>query len=300
MTALHGGRKPSPSWVESGNRTIESVLFTECVLMKMMCKRWSMRILKQFVPSRVYWSLLAWKVRNEEKEMQLLPWLCDKSKVALDIGALGGSYSVHLVRYTKRCIAFEAVPSTAERLRAKLMFCGDPRLQVESTAIGDRSGEAQIRVPMRDMGRSTLAPTNSVGALGDLDIISVPVRRLDDYQFGEPVGFIKIDVEGHEEAVLQGAKSLLAEDRPRLLIEIEERHNPGAIERISVVLKSFGYSGYFFHAGLLEPLAHFDAASDQCVGCLNGDPAQRTKYINNFVFLLPEHHENLRPLLKSM
>lgn len=89
MTALHGGRKPSPSWVESGNRTIESVLFTECILMKMMCKRWSMRILKQFVPSSVYWSLLAWKVRNEEKEMQLLPWLCDKSKVALDIGALG-------------------------------------------------------------------------------------------------------------------------------------------------------------------------------------------------------------------
>ena len=297
---LHGGWKPSLSCRENDSRGVENIPPRSLIYMKMMCKKWSMSVLKQFVPSGVYWSLLAWKVRNEEKEIQLLPWLCDKSKVALDIGALGGSYSVHLVRYSKRCVAFEAVPSTAERLSAKLTFPGDPRLQVESTAIGDRSGEAQVRVPIRDMGRSTLALTNSVGTLGELDIISVPVRRLDDYNFGEPVGFIKIDVEGHEEAVLRGAQALLAEDRPVLLIEIEERHNPGAIDRISAVLKSFGYSGYFFHAGHLEPMARFDTASDQCVAYLDGDAAQREKYINNFVFLSQQHRENLRHLLKSM
>jgi FkbM family methyltransferase len=39
------------------------------------------------------------------------------------------------------------------------------------------------------------------------------------------VGFIKIDVEGHELAVINGATTLLTTQRPLLLIEIEARHH---------------------------------------------------------------------------
>jgi hypothetical protein len=57
-------------------------------------------------------------------------------------------------------------------------------------------------MPANDAGRSTVATTNPVEELGDLEIALVPVQRIDDYSFGDHDGFVKIDVEGHEEAVL--------------------------------------------------------------------------------------------------
>lgn len=50
------------------------------------------------------------------------------------------------------------------------------------------------------------------------------MRRLDDYDAMEPIGCIKIDVEGHEDAVLRGGRRLLFRDHPSLIVEIEERH----------------------------------------------------------------------------
>ncbi|MGO8126768.1 FkbM family methyltransferase, partial [Rhizobium ruizarguesonis] len=59
----------------------------------------------------------------------------------------------------------------------------------------------------------------------NVEEISVPTRRLDSYQFG-PLGFIKIDVEGHELKVLKGSQAILNRDHPNLLIEAEDRHRP--------------------------------------------------------------------------
>ena len=39
------------------------------------------------------------------------------------------------------------------------------------------------------------------------------------------VGFIKIDVEGHEHAVLEGATKTIKRNMPNLLVEMEEKHN---------------------------------------------------------------------------
>ena len=51
-----------------------------------------------------------------------------------------------------------------------------------------------------------------------------------------PVGFIKVDVEGHEEEVIDGGFRVIARDHPVLLIEIEERHRHGALPQHSGVL----------------------------------------------------------------
>ena len=251
-------------------------------------------VLKCLVPSASYWRLLAWKVGNEEPEIQLLPFLCDKTKVSIDVGASGGSYAVHLVGLSKRCVAFEPIPNAAQRLRDKLVFQNNPRLQVESVAIGDFSGEANLRIPVKDPGRSTLAATNPVGELGVVECVTVPVKTLDEYPFGDTVGFVKIDVEGHEEAVLRGASVFLAKDRPALMIEIEERHNPGSIERVSEFLTSFGYTGYFLREGHLRTIDSFKKQRDQYIGNLCSDTNRRSEYINNFVFLTQNHVENAR------
>ena len=63
------------------------------------------------------------------------------------------------------------------------------------------------------------------------------------------MSFIKIDVEGHEEAVLRGMQGLMRCWRPTVLVEVEERHNPGAVGRVAAFMATHGYQGFFLLAG---------------------------------------------------
>ena len=58
------------------------------------------------------------------------------------------------------------------------------------------------------------------------------------------IGFIKVDVEGHEKEVIEGAKNLIIKSKPILLIEIEEKHSGRPIyETINAICK-LGYRPY--------------------------------------------------------
>lgn len=258
-----------------------------------------LNFLKCLFPAKFYWRLLAWKVGNEEPEMQLLPYLCDKRKVSFDVGASGGSYAVHLVGLSKSCVAFEPIPKAALRLKNKLVFPDNNKLRIEMVAVSDCSGTAELRIPAIDAGRSTLATTNPVEELGPVEIVSVHTQKLDNYHFDHPVGLIKIDVEGHEEAVLRGAHALLNSDHPALIIESEERHSPGAIKRIAKFLIDFGYKGYFFRNGILESIETFQKEIDQCVTSLKSNTGGHHQYINNFIFITDAHLDNVRDSLSK-
>ena len=52
------------------------------------------------------------------------------------------------------------------------------------------------------------------------------MKRLDDFNIAN-CSFIKIDVEGHEEAVLDGASALIAAQRPVLMVELDEDSQSG-------------------------------------------------------------------------
>ena len=113
------------------------------------------------------------------------------------------------------------------------------------------------------------------------------VRRLDDLVRGRRVGFIKIDVEGYEVAVLRGGMGIISESRPTLLIEIEERHRKGALEEVCGLLKPLGYRGFYLHSGRFEPVESFDPEQLQNAAALDADGAYRLPgrtYINNFIF----------------
>ena len=77
----------------------------------------------------------------------------------------------------------------------------------------------------------------------------MPVTTLDDFFAGRSLqpNFLKIDVEGHELAVLQGARQTLKKHRPTILVECEARHRPdGDVRPVFEFLQSLGYGGSFF------------------------------------------------------
>ncbi len=90
---------------------------------------------------------------------------------------------------------------------------------------------------------------------------------------------MKIDVEGHEEAVLHGGLETLMREKPNLMIEIEERHAPGSLDRVSTLLQGLGYLGFYLDGKQIKPIAQFNPDRDQVRQ--NGKAG---RYINNFLF----------------
>lgn len=207
-----------------------------------------------------------------EPELRLLPRLCRADELSLDIGANYGVYAWHLARFSRAVVAFEPQPGPADFVRRGL----GGRVRVEQVALSDGEGEVVLRVPRDRMqdGRATIEPGNTLESLDATEIV-VPRRRLDDYAF-DRVAFVKIDVEGHELAVLHGARALLDRDRPTLVIEAEDRHRAGAVDSVAAFLACRGYRGAFLRDGALVPIERIAAA-----GLGAGAEAAG---VNNFVF----------------
>jgi len=223
-----------------------------------------------------------------EPEMRLLSSLVSAGEVACDIGANRGIYTFWLLRYGARVIAFEPNPRLLEVMKRRFAAAvREGRLRLVGCALSDGGGDAVLHVPV---GSAALA-TIEAAAIGQLhtavETIAVARRRLDDC-VAEDVAFIKIDVEGHEGAVLGGGMALVSRCKPSLLIEAEERHRPGALAALRRRLEPLGYAGFYLDGGVLRPVAAFDPGRDQDPGALNEAGTHRRagrSYINNFIFV---------------
>jgi FkbM family methyltransferase len=211
-----------------------------------------------------------------EPELKLLPAFCSKGAVALDIGANEGFFACHLLPLAKRVVAFEPLPQMLTSLRKN--YRG--KMTIEGVIVSDREGFGELKYPAGGYMSATIAETNVVAAESGriIKTVVVPMRTLDSFELTN-VGFIKIDVEGHEEAVLRGGLVTVRRETPNLMIEIEERHAPGSLGRVATLLGDIGYLGYFLDGKQLIPIDQFDPQRDQARG--NGELG---RYINNFLF----------------
>ncbi len=180
-----------------------------------------------------------------------MPALADRSKVAIDIGANWGPYSGTLIGRCSSVIAFEPNPKMA-----RLFQRAWPNIRVEQCALSDVEGTATLRMPISENGHVMPGYASiSDGVTFDREqTVEVDVRRLDDFQF-QNVGFIKIDVEGHELAVLRGGWETIKRDRPNLLIETQASHCEGCPEAVVELLATLGYAATFLHRGQSMPFS---------------------------------------------
>jgi len=128
-------------------------------------------------------------------------------RTALDIGANVGLWSRDLVKHFEQVIAFEPVAMFRECLERNVTA---PNIVIESVALGDTEGQVNMIITEGNTGHTHVDP-NSVN--GDTKII-----RLDSLNL-QNVDYIKIDCEGFEYRVLQGAKETIKRCRPVVVIE---------------------------------------------------------------------------------
>jgi len=220
------------------------------------------RLLRRTLPlAGAHGMLLKWRawqaVRFGEPEIRLLPYLVDPMRAAIDIGAAEGVYSFFLQRLALRCIAFEPNPSLHLGLKRAL-----PEAEIHQAAVSAVEGNATLRVPVVNgipyTGWATIEPKNQLTELPPHVVEEIKVRtvRPDRMALGD-IGFVKIDVEGHELDVLAGISGLLAECLPNLLIEVGGAQRGGSLAEVRGCLDPLGYIGLTLdERGLLKALAN--------------------------------------------
>ena len=239
------------------------------------------RFPKQAIYARYFKALF-----RGEVELRLLPLLCDRSLVSLDIGAHHGIYTLGTSLFSRRVVAVEPQYHLAQALRESM----PPRATLVEGALSREPGKATLKIPLREWdSRSHL----DFGGEDDSGWRSqrVSLFRMDDI-VQEPVGFVKIDVEGHEREVLEGALRIIGSDKPSFLIEIEEGHRSGSVADIANFMEGHGYRSFFVDGDLIRPIREFDIDRHQSTALIGeGDRVSYKDYINNFIFVGP--HVNL-------
>lgn len=172
------------------------------------------------------------------------------------------------------------------------MFANTNLIRIEEIALSDSSGSATMRVPDKRSMLSTIEVQNTLDGAPPFTTVGVARRRLDDYEF-KSVGLIKIDVEGHERSVLEGARATLERERPTVLVEIEERHNPGALAATFALFADLGWEGFWLMGSHLKSTRQFDPRTYQQASNLDGLGRRAGTYINNFIFMPPESIKQL-------
>lgn len=245
-------------------------------------------LVRDLLPSRLQVPVKYWYSRARdmlEPEMALLDRLVTPGDRVVDVGGNRGVYAYRLARLGAQVEVFEPNPACTSVLQA--WAAHHPSVRVHAVALSSHEGTAALHIPVGAGGvehdSSASLESGSGGSVRDQ---VVPLRRLDSFRF-EQVKLIKIDVEGHEYGVLEGAAQTLSGSKPALLIEIEQRHLSRPIAEVFDKVRSAGYRGYFLERGALVPIERFDVAVHQDLARF----ARHEAYVNNFLFL---HEERIR------
>jgi FkbM family methyltransferase len=196
---------------------------------------------------------LMWAGAYERDLIGLFKKILKPGMTVLDVGANIGYFSAiaaGLVEGEGSVHAFEPVPECFARLQRNL---ADFRWShVYPCAVADATGTAAIHFHENELGWGSLLGGISLTHAGDVQVIA-----LDDWILREnirAVHFTKIDAEGGEYRVLQGAAHLLRDLRPVIAAELNsaclsrDHHTPDDVVRL---LQSAEYQAFSFNQGVL-------------------------------------------------
>jgi len=194
------------------------------------------------------------KLTSSEKEYFILNKIVKKNENVIDVGANIGRYTFKLSSIIGKkgtVFSFEPV-SRIYLILISLIFLKDSRNVIPlNLALSNRSSFLYVS-PLKTSSKKKKSfkyDTYTASKILKNFIPNTYAMKLDDLPFLKKISFIKMDCEGYELEVIEGAKNLLKKHKPNLLIEFTEEgllmsfehKHYGKKRRIINLLKNLGY-----------------------------------------------------------
>jgi FkbM family methyltransferase len=214
---------------------------------------------------------------NDEQEINLIRDFISPGTDSIDIGVYRGVYSYEMSKYSKVVHSFEPNPILLTNIKINLKKI-IKNINFYNCALSNKEGLVSLRVPIRNkdfnrknyeeyfqMGKASIHNENR---FDDFEVFNVECQKLDNFNFSNKISFIKIDVEGHETEVIKGSEKTIKNNKPILLVEIEEQYTNKKVTDTLRYINSLGYSSFYFYNNKL----------------LNTNNLSNLNTINNFIF----------------
>lgn len=188
---------------------------------------------------------------------RLLPQLLAPGSYAVDVGANIGAYTLLMadcVGTAGRVAAFEPNPEVFDRLHYNLNLNGfSSRVEARGIALSSAPGRAALHLPSAECSNRGVASMRACTEL-DNQTIKVAVETLDNLLGSWPrCDLLKVDVEGHDAAVLKGSREIIGRYFPSLIFECNLSTWPdpkSGWEELRGWLFELGYSIYWLDSYL--------------------------------------------------
>jgi FkbM family methyltransferase len=185
--------------------------------------------------------LSPWYSGSEREHQRVFKSLVNTGDLVIDVGANWGLHTLYLSRLvgpTGLVLAYEPFPNAIQVLEWHLDANGCRNVKIMDKAASDQDGAAVFSI---GGSAQTGGLTENLPSPAGLQQLTVRTERLDSTRNDLPAGrvkLIKIDVEGAETKVLLGAKSLIAEHRPFLVVDL---HTPEQDVSVGRLLSDWHY-----------------------------------------------------------
>jgi FkbM family methyltransferase len=225
--------------------------------------------------STLEWQLWAFG-HYEPHFAELFALLVRPGDRCVDVGANVGVHTVRLARLAGRdgaVIAVEPEPGLVRRAQRNILLNNLANVRLINAAASDCAGEMSLYRPdPEDTNRARASLLRHAYLTGDT--ITVPVVTVDDVCGDDRVTLIKIDVEGHEAAVVRGAARTIERDAPAVIFEYAPELLDDAAARSTFGwLAGRGYAMFAVHAARHTITGRvrlaLDRVTERSAGCGN-------------------------------
>tara|TARA_B100000282_G_C31713471_1_gene482321 strand:- start:11 stop:766 length:756 start_codon:yes stop_codon:yes gene_type:complete len=194
--------------------------------------------------------------RNDEQEINLVKKFIKSGTDSIDVGVYRGVYSYEMSKYSEKVHSFEPNPIIFKYINKNLKkFIKN--IHLYNFALSNQNKTINLKIPIRnsnsnkeifeeyyEMGKATIHNENN---FENYENFEIQTKKIDELNFDNKISFIKIDVEGHELEVIEGAKNTIKRDKPILLVEIEKQYTKKEVAESINFINSLGYKSYFFN-----------------------------------------------------
>ena len=167
--------------------------------------------------------------RNDEQEINLVKKFIKPGSDSIDVGVYRGVYSYEMSKYSEKVHSFEPNPIIFKYIDKNLKkFIKN--IHLYNFALSNQNKTINLKIPIRnsnsnkeifeeyyEMGKATIHNENN---FENYENFEIQTKKIDELNFDNKISFIKIDVEGHELEVIEGAKNTIKRDKPILLVEM--------------------------------------------------------------------------------